>query len=162
GKAAKGVIIAGIDGKAGFDGDGGPAAKARLSEPRDIALDADDNIYIADAGNNRIRKIDAQTHVINTIAGNKTGGFTGDGGPATSASLFGPSGVAVDAFGNIFIADTENNAVRRVDGKTNTITTVAGIGTPGFSGDGGTAIMAQLDKPRAVVVNGGGDLYVSD
>jgi hypothetical protein len=101
----------------GFSGDGGPATSAQLNDPVGIALDNARNLFIADSHNQRIRRVDAATHVITTVAGNGTLGFSGDGGPATSAALA-PVSVAVDRAGNLFIADSSNYRIRRVDAAT--------------------------------------------
>src|SRR5271157_1277868 len=141
------TVVAG-NGIAGFSGDGGPATSASLNGPLGVALDSAGNLYIADYQNNRIRKVSGGT--ITTVAGNGTHGFSGDGGSATSASI-GAFGVAVDSFGNLYIADRDSNRIRRVsDG---TITTVAGNGTNGFSGDGGPATSAWLYQPHGVLVD---------
>jgi secreted PhoX family phosphatase len=145
-----------------FSGDGGPATSASLSDPFGVVLDASGNLFIADDGNNRIRKVDGVTAIITTVAGNGTPGFSGDGGPATSASLRNPTGVTVDGFGNLFIADYNNHRIRQVDGVTAIITTVAGNGTPGFSGDGGPATTASLNQPAGVAVDDFGNLFVAD
>ncbi len=112
--------------------------------------------------NNRIRKMDASTGIITTVAGNGTQGYSGDGGSATSASLNGPAGVSVDAEGNIFIADTGNNRIRKVYASTGIITTVAGNGTQGYSGDGGSATSASLNEPAGVSVDAAGNIYIAD
>src|SRR5207248_1915767 len=122
----------------GFSGDGGPATSARLFGPKSLAIDAAGNLFIADAGNNRIRRVDAASGIIITVAGNGNFKFSGDGGPATSAGLI-PSGVEIDGAGNLFIADLENRRIRRVDAATQIITTVAGNGNFEFRGDGGPA-----------------------
>src|SRR5271157_2489901 len=142
----------------GFSGDGGPATSASLSVPYGLAIDSAGNLYIADYGNNRIRKVSGGT--ITTVAGNGTQGFSGDGGPASSASLSRPSGVAVDSAGNLYIADTYNWRIRKVSG--GTITTVAGTGNQGFSGDGGPAISASLGAPFGVAVDSNGNIYIAD
>jgi uncharacterized protein (TIGR03437 family) len=145
---------------AGFAGDGGSATIAKLSSPHDVALDPDGNLYIADYGNNRIRKV-APNGTITTAVGSGSQGYSGDGGPATRAALSSPSGVNVDAFGNLNIADSGNNRVRRVT-PNGPISTVAGTGVPGFSGDGGPATGAALFTPSRVVVDAAGNLYISD
>jgi sugar lactone lactonase YvrE len=164
--AVTGIVttVAGT-GVPGFGGDGGPATSARLNRPVGVALDGAGNLFIADEGNHRVRKVAAETGLITTVAGTGTASFGGDGGPATSAPLFYPGGVAVDATGNLFIADRGNARVRRVfvavpPGPS--ITTVAGVGTAGPAGDGGLARDAQLDLPRAVVPDSGGDLLIVD
>jgi sugar lactone lactonase YvrE len=150
------------NGTYGFSGDGGAATSASLSSPVGVAVDAAGNLLVADIGNNRIRRVDGTTGIITTVAGNGTSGFSGDGGPATSASLRAPDGVAVDAAGNLLIADTSNQRIRRVDGTTGIITTVAGNGTYGFSGDGGAATSASLNSPVGVAVDAAGSLLIVD
>ena len=146
-------------GELGFSGDGGPATSARLSRPNDVAVDGAGNLFIADSGNNRIRKVDA-TGTISTVAGTgRTGG--GDGGPAVQAQLHGPSGVAVDGAGNVFIADRYNYRIRKVD-SAGVITTVAGTGVRGSSGDGGPATSARLSGAEGVAVDGAGNVYIAD
>jgi sugar lactone lactonase YvrE len=146
---------------AGFSGDLGPATAAQLRRPVDVAVDTGGNVFVADLDNHRIRRIDAVTGIITTVAGT-TGGFSGDGGPATAAQLFAPYSIAVDTGGNLFIGDLGNQRVRRVDAVSGIITTVAGTGTPGFSGDGGPAIAADLYQPIDVVVDGAGTFLVAD
>jgi sugar lactone lactonase YvrE len=161
--AATGVIttVAG-DGTAGFSGDGGLATSAGLDSPRGVSVDASGNLFIADTVDNRVRRVDATTGIITTVAGSSSIGYSGDGGPATSASLCNPFGVAVDTSGNLFIADMSNDRIRRVDAKTLIITTVAGNGTQGYSGDGGPATGASLNGPRGVSVNAAGNLFIAD
>ena len=146
----------------GFSGDGGPATDAELLEPRGLAFDATGNLYIADRSNFRVRRVDAVTGVIETVVGTGVEEFSGDGGPATEAGLRSPEDVAVDEEGNLYIADTNNHRVRRVDALTGTITTVAGTGELGFSGDGGSATSAQLAFPLAVVLDAAGNLLIAD
>ncbi len=134
------------------------AGGAALNSPTGIAVDSAGNLYIADTMNNRILEVSNGT--ITTVAGNGTQGFGGDNGPATSAQLFRPSGVAVDSAGNLYIADTFNNCIRKVSG--GVITTVAGSGTQGFSGDNGPATSAQLYWPWGVAVDSAGNLYIAD
>ncbi|MDX2428080.1 MAG: hypothetical protein QNK22_05275, partial [Xanthomonadales bacterium] len=110
----------------------------------------------------RIRRVDANTGVITTVAGTGTNGFSGDGGLATAADLDSPQGLAIDAFGNFFIADTYSNRIRRVDANTGVITTVAGTGTNGFSGDGGLATAVDLDYPQGLTLDSSGALFVAD
>src|SRR5205085_1476375 len=129
----------------GFGGDGGPATSAQLHFPSNVAVDAAGNIYIADASNHRIRKINT-SGIISTIAGTITSGFSGDGGPATSAEINNPSDVKVDAAGNIYIADYGNNRIRKIN-TLGIISTIAGIGSNGYSGDGGLATSAQIGQP---------------
>ena len=146
-------------------GDGGPATEAMLAHPHDVAVDVAGNLYISDRGSSRIRKVDAGTGTISTIAG--TGGrfghgYGGDGGPATEAKLRFPVGVAVDGAGNVYIADTLNSRVRRVDASTGTISTIAGTGRFGFGGDGGPASEAMLGHPEGVAVDAAGNVFIAD
>ncbi len=150
------------NGTPGYGGDGGVATSAEIDQADGVTLDDHDNIYIADSGNSRIRRVDAMTHIITTVAGNGVEGFGGDGGLATSAQLDGPTGVAVDRLGNVYITDSNNQRLRRVDATTNIITTVAGTGTAATDGDGGLATSAQLSFPQGVTVDGLGNVYVTD
>ncbi len=147
-------------GTAGGNGDGSAAAGAQLNAPQGLAVDAAGNLYIADTLNARVRRV-STSGAISTVAGNGTPGFGGDGGAATSAQLHTPASVAVDAAGNLFIADFNNNRIRRVSAG-GTITTVAGNGGSGYSGDGGSATNAQLMTPQGVAVDGAGNLYIAD
>ena len=157
---ATGVIstVAGT-GIFGYSGDGGPATSAQLANLYSVAVDSAGNLYIA--GNHHIRKVDASTGNISTVAGSGEQGYSGDGGPATAAQLTFPDGVEVDAAGNLYIADTGNRCIRKVDIDGN-ISTIAGTGTRGFSGDGGPATAAQLRWPRGVAVDTAGNLYITD
>jgi RHS repeat-associated protein len=154
-------VVAG-NGTEGYSGDGGVATSAELDGPAGIAVDSSGNIYIADSGNVRIRKVTVSTGIITTVAGNGDWNFSGDGGAATSASLAGPLGVAVDSAGNIYIADSSNRRVRKVTASTGDITTVAGTGAAGYTGDGGAATSAKIALPQAVAVDGSGDIYIAD
>jgi sugar lactone lactonase YvrE len=147
-------------GVGGFSGDGGPATAARLFNPIDVAVDGAGNLFIADRSNHRIRKVDT-SGIITTVAGTGVGGFSGDGGPATAAQLLNPFSVAVDSVGNLFIADIGNLRIRKVD-STGIITTVAGTGVAGFSGDGGPATAARLWNPVGVAVDGTGNFFIAD
>lgn len=159
-----GTIITSIAGNGiiGYSGDNGPATGAALSFPSGVALDAVGNVYIADEGNALIRKVTVSTGIITTVAGNGTPGYSGDNGPATTAQLYIPSGLAIDSAGNIYIADSDNNRIRKVTASTGTITTVAGNGTPGYSGDNSPAASAQLYIPTGVAVDSGGNIYIAD
>ena len=148
------------DGNMSFGGDGGPATAAQLNIPIDVAADAAGNVFFIDQANLRIRKI-ATSGIISTIAGNGTMGFGGDGGPATAAKLNSPTGLNIDAAGNIYFTDQGNQRVRKIN-TAGIITTVAGTGTPGFSGDGGAATAAQLNAPIDVAVNSSGELFITD
>jgi trimeric autotransporter adhesin len=169
------------DGTAGFSGDGGPATSAEFNLPQGVAVDGAGNLLIADTDNNRVRVVAAATGTfygramtagdIYTVAGGGTDGL-GDGGPATSAELAGPRGVAADGAGNLLIADTGNNRVRVVAAATGTfygramtagdIYTVAGDGKAGFSGDSGPATSAEFNGPSGVAVDGAGNLLIAD
>jgi sugar lactone lactonase YvrE len=147
-------------GTRGFSGDGGPAIDAELNSPIGMTVDASGNLYIADAGNSRVRRV-SPSGIITTVAGTGTYGFSGDGGPAADAQLRFPSGVAVDASGNLYIVDAQDNRVRRVT-PNGTISTFAGTGTYGFSGDGGPASDADLRFPYGVAVDAIGNVYIAD
>jgi sugar lactone lactonase YvrE len=153
-------LVAGT-GTAGFSGDNGPATAAALSYPSAVAVDAYGNVYIADSSNSRVRKVSASTGIITTVAGTGSGGYSGDGGPAASAQLRYPQGVAVDTAGNLYVADSQNYRVRKVD-TSGIITTVAGSGTYGYSGDGGPATAAQLGYLRGIAISTAGYLYITD
>ena len=146
---------------AGYSGDHGVANHASLYGPEGIAIDGSGNLYIADAGNSVIRKVDP-AGIITTIAGNNTVGYSGDNNVATSAQLNSPSGVAVDAFGDVFIADVYNNVVREVIDSTGNIVTYSGNNTPGFAGDNGPATSAQLFFPSSVSLDQAGSVYIAD
>jgi uncharacterized protein (TIGR03437 family) len=144
----------------GFSGDGGPAVDAQLSHVLDVALDGAGNLFIADSGNLRIRRISA-TGVISTVAGNGSNGPRGDGGPAVSAQLGDPWGVAADSAGNLYIADFGNNEIRKVT-TAGVISTIAGNGVGGYGGDGGPATAAKLNGPSDVTVDSQGNVYIAD
>src|SRR6516165_1598199 len=157
---ARGAPTVAGTGVQGFSGDGGPATDARLSSPAAIAFDSEGNLYIADAGNNRIRRV-GRDGIITTVAGTGRRGYGGDGGPATLARLNAPAGVAVGPGDSVYVADTGNNRVRVIspDG---TITTFAGTGETGYAGDGGVASQAVLNSPQGLAVDAEGNLYVTD
>ena len=183
------TTVAGVySGPGGFYGDNGPATSAGLNRPYSVYADAAGDLYIADTGNNVIRRVDAQTGIITTVAGNgygsngqandycgttgftNLGGYTGDGGLATSAELFGPRSVAIDAAGDLYIADTCNNVIREINASTGIITTIAGDGfgaggAPGsgsYSGDGIKATSGKLNLPEHILLDPAGDLYIAD
>jgi hypothetical protein len=159
--SANGTIttVAG-NGRQGFSGDGGPATEAQLSNPSSVAPTADGGFLIADTSNNRVRRV-SPSGTIATVAGTGTSGFSGDGGPATGAKLFNPISVSVTADGGFLIAELDGERVRKVS-PSGTITTVAGDGTQGFSGDGGAATAAQLDHPFGVAATADGGFLIAD
>jgi trimeric autotransporter adhesin len=153
------TIIAGTGGS-GFSGDGGPATSARLWNPASVVVDGQGNIFIADQQNARVRRVDA-SGTITTWAGNGVSNYGGDGGPALQALLDLPQGVAFDPTGNLLIADVYNNRIRKVD-TSGIITTIAGTGTPGYSGDNGQASLAELNLPQGVAADSQGNIYIAD
>ncbi|RSL14962.1 sugar lactone lactonase YvrE [Edaphobacter aggregans] len=155
------TTIAGT-GTQGFSGDNGQATAAQLDSPQGLALDAANNIYIADTHNDCIRKITAATGIITTIAGTSTPGFSGDAGPATAAHLNLPTALAFDTTGNLYFADTQNHRIRKITATSGIITTIAGTGTQGFSGDNGPAIAATIDSPTGLAVDVTGNIYIAD
>jgi sugar lactone lactonase YvrE len=157
------TVVAGNGARGGFStGDGGPALIGKLTYPSGVTVDSSGNIFIADSTYCRIREVSAQTGIISTVAGTGTCGYSVDGGPATSATLNDPSGVAVDRFGNILIADTVNCRVREVSSSTGVISTVAGTGICVYSGDGGTAASASVSQPHGVAADSSGDIFIAD
>ena len=161
--AATGVIttVAG-SGPSGSSGDGGPATSAKLHSPAGVVVAANGDVYLSDTSNDKIRKVTAATGIITTFAGNGTAGYQGDGAAATAARLTAPEGVTLAANGDLYIADTGNNAIRKVTAATLNISTYAGTGTAGFLGDGGAATSARLNAPEAVSLNSAGDLFIAD
>ena len=153
------TTIAG-NGTSGNSGNGGQATNAQLSAPARLAMDAIGNLYIVDVDNNNVRKIN-MAGIITTIAGNGTLSYSGDGGPATAAGLHAPDGITLDAAGNIYINDFGDNHVRMIN-TAGIITSIAGDGFNGFSGDGGPATVAELNGPVAVIFDTQGNLYISD
>jgi trimeric autotransporter adhesin len=156
------TVIAGGGALAPAEADGGPALDALLQQPSDLALDAAGNLYIAETGANLVRKVNLASGMIATVAGTGTAGYSGDMGAATSANLNGPTGIAANAEGDLFIADTGNHVIRRVYALGGTIFTIAGTGSPGYLGDGGDAIQAELQRPQSVAVDSEGRLYIAD
>ena len=163
--AATGVIstvVGYYPGNPGYSGDGGPANRATLNECPRVALDQAGNLLIGDQTNNVIRKVDEATGIIRTIAGTGFGGYAGDGGPADAALLNQPSGAVVDANGNIYITDSYNNVIRKIEATTGVISTVAGNGVQGYSGDGGPALNASFYRPVDMAFDASGNLYIAD
>ncbi len=167
--AATGIITtyAGIH-VAGYSGDKGPASAARMYGPTACATDSSGNLYLADVANNVIRKVSTNTGIITTVAGNgldagtPMGTFSGDGGSALLAGINHPYGIAVDGAGNLYVADTSNQRIRMVSAATGIITTIAGTGTVGYSGDGGLATSAQLYNPEGLAVDSSGNVYFAE
>jgi streptogramin lyase len=157
---AKGIMttVAG-NGKDRNAGDGGPAIEAVLCSDPQIVVDPRDNLYILDMANGVIRRVDATTGIITAVAGNGTYGYSGDGGPAANASFRKPYCIAVDAKGNVYVADTFSHRIRKVDAATGMITTIAGTGERGCSGDGGPATQALIHEPRSVAVDAKGNVF---
>jgi trimeric autotransporter adhesin len=159
---AQPLIISTVAGTGAYGnmGDGGAAIAARLAGPGFVAFDAAGNLFISDYANNNVRKV-STTGIITTVAGSDSSGYTGDGGAATLARLTSPAGIAVDNSGNLFIANQFSHVVRKVN-TSGIISTVAGTGTAGFSGDGGDATSAQLNEPTDLAIDHAGNLYISD
>jgi hypothetical protein len=150
------------NGTSGFSGDGGTATSAELFFPYGICVDKSGNVYIAEWGNHRIREVSASTGNITTIAGTGNAGYSGDGGLATNAELWGPYDLKVDVSGNIFYADANEARIRRIDNATGNITTIAGNGTSGFAGDGAAATSAEINYPTGLVLDALGNIYIAD
>jgi DNA-binding beta-propeller fold protein YncE len=159
--AQKTETIAGT-GVAGFSGDGGPGAQAQVNNPYGLTIGPDGALYFCEIGNHRVRRLDLKTGIISTVAGSGEKGYAGDGGPALAASMNEPYEVRFDRAGNMFFAEMQNHVVRRVDAKTRVISTVAGTGVAGFSGDGGPAVKAQLRQPHSIAFDPEGRLLICD
>ena len=144
----------------GYSGDNGLATSATLNSPHGVAVDAEGTIYISDSGNNVIRKI--KNGIITTIAGTGVKGYSGDGANALVATFYSLSGIAVDAAGNVYVADTGNNVIRKIDTASGVISTVAGNGVVGYTGDGGAATSAKLSGPLGVAVDSNGNIFIAD
>ena len=157
---ATGVITTAAGGVS--PGDGGPATAAEVNGPQSVALDSAGNLFIADTNNTRIREVNHVTGVITTVAGSGSSGYGGDNGQATAAELSNPAGVALDSAGDLFIADTGNCVIREVNRATGVITTVAGNGIWGYSGDNGQATAAELSNPAGLALDSAGDLFITD
>lgn len=163
---ATGIIttVAGT-GVTSYSGDGGPATRAGVPYPVSVALDTRGNLYIVEVNNSnscRVRKVEGSTGIITTIAGYSSYAHSGDGGPATAASLFDPSGVCIDREGNVYIAQYDDSRIRRIDAATGVISTLVGTGVHGFSGDCGSPAGAQLYNPKGITVDAAGNLYIAD
>ena len=139
-------------GRGRHDGDGGPAASASIFGARAVEVGPDGTVFILERQGNTLRAVDPGTGLIRTVAGNGARGYSGDGGPALKATFDGPKELAVDRAGNIFLVDTENHAIRRIEAKTGIVRTVAGSGQRGGEGDGGPATSARLDRPHGVAI----------
>jgi sugar lactone lactonase YvrE len=146
----------------GYSGDGGPVGSALLNSPENVYVSKKGDVYITDFGNHVIRKVDGKTGIISTIAGNGSVGFSGDGGPATQASLKYAFHTATDDLGNLYISDLDNNRIRRVEKSTGIIQTIAGTGVDGFNGDGKTALATDIYKPFGLAFDKEGNLLFSD
>jgi uncharacterized protein (TIGR03437 family) len=155
------ATIAGISGQPGWSGDNGPALSAQFTDPIRVAVDQNLNLYVTDLGNQSIRFINYQTGIINSIAGNGSPGYSGDGGSSVGAQLNSPHDVVVDRAGNVYVADTLNSRIRIIDTHGN-INTFAGNGSRGYSGDNGPAVSAQLNLPTGLAFDSKGNLYIAD
>jgi streptogramin lyase len=155
------VTIAGI-GRESFSGDGGPAKQAAIGQPFGLTIGPDSALYVCSVANHVVRRIDLRSGLISTVAGTGEKGYSGDGGPATKARLNEPYEVRFDADGNMFFVEMQNFIVRRVDARTKTISTVAGTGQRGYSGDGGPAVQAQLSIPHSIALDNAHHLYICD
>jgi len=149
-------------GTAGYSGDGGPGVKAQTANVYGLEIGPDGALYFCEIDNHIIRRLDLRKGMISTVAGNGTKGYSGDGGPALKASLNEPYEIRFDRTGNMFFVEMRNNIVRRVDAKTKVISTVAGNGSQGFSGDGGKATQAEFSSPHSIALDGKGGLYIAD
>lgn len=157
----KTVTLAGT-GVSGFSGDGGAGVKGQLGNPYGLVTGPDGALYVCEVDTHRVRRLDLKTHKLSTVAGSGKKGYAGDGGPALEASLNEPYEVRFDKEGNMFFVEMRNNVVRRVDAKTKIISTVAGTGSPGFSGDGGPGVKAQLNQPHSIAFDPEGRLLICD
>ena len=160
--AAQTVVTIAGTGVPGFSGDGGPATEAQINNPYGLATGPDGALYFCEIGNHRVRRLDLKTRRISTVAGSGQKGYRGDGGEALAASLNEPYEVRFDRAGNMFFAEMQNHVVRRVDATTHRISTVAGTGAAGFSGDGGPAVKAQLRQPHSIAFDPEGRLLICD
>ncbi|MEZ6125223.1 MAG: hypothetical protein R3C49_18910 [Planctomycetaceae bacterium] len=159
--AADVVTVAG-SGTDGYSGDGGPAVQAAVAQPFGLVIGPDKALYVCEVGSHVIRRIDAQTQIITTVAGCGTKGYSGNDGPAVKAELNEPYEVRFDGDGNMYFVEMQNHVVRRVDAKTGVLTLIAGCGRIGFSGDGGPATEATMSRPHSIALDGNGQLYICD
>jgi DNA-binding beta-propeller fold protein YncE len=155
------TTIAGT-GAPGFSGDGGPGVAGQINNPYGLTIGPDGALYFCEVDNHRVRRLDLKTHTLSTVAGNGRQGYSGDGGPALAASLNQPYEVRFDRSGNMYFVEMQNHVVRRVDAPTHVISTVAGTGAAGFSGDGGPATKAQLRQPHSIGIAPDGALLICD
>jgi sugar lactone lactonase YvrE len=149
-------------GEAGYSGDGGVARRAGLNQPFDVALDRHENLYFSEAHNHCVRRVERRSGIITTVAGTGTAGYSGDGGPAPRAQFNSPYGIALDTADNLYIVDRLNAGIRMVEAATGRVRTIAGTGQPGYSGDGGPAMQAQLQEPNDIVLDGQGRAFIAD
>jgi hypothetical protein len=149
-------------GEVGYSGDGGPATQARLNQPFHCELDGQGNLYVAEAFNHCIRRVNLKTGVISTVAGSGKKGYSGDGGPAAQATMNEPYAVVINEHGDLFIVDRLNAVVRKVDGKKGVMTTVAGNGKKAYTGDGGPGVEASMQEPNDCCLDGKGGLLIAD
>ena len=159
--AAEVVTVAGT-GVSGMAGDNGPALAAEVGNPYGLTIGPDGALYVGEINTHRVRRVDLTTGRITTVAGTGEKGYAGDGGPATQAQLNEPYEVRFDQAGNLYFVEMQNAVIRKVDRASGIISTVAGTGTPGFSGDGGPATQAQFNQPHSIAFDAAGDLYVAD
>lgn len=159
--AAEVVTIAG-NGTHPLSGDGGPATQAGIGGPFGVVIGPDGALYVCETENHAIRRVDLKTHHITTVVGSGKEGYSGNGGPATQATCREPYEVRFDKQGNLFFVEMKNHIVRRVDHQTKMITTIAGTGKPGFSGDNGPATQAQLNVPHSITLDLAGNVYIAD
>jgi DNA-binding beta-propeller fold protein YncE len=160
--AGKTVTTIAGTGVAGFSGDGGPGVQAQIANPYGLVIGPDGALYICEIDNHRIRRLDLKTGRISTVAGSGERGYAGDGGPALEASLNQPYEVRFDKVGNMYFVEMQNHIVRKVDAKTKMISTLAGTGQAGFSGDGGLATRAQFRQPHSIAFDAAGNLLICD
>ena len=159
--AATVTTVAGT-GEKGSSGENVKATESQIANPYGLTIGPDGALYFCEIDNHRVRRLDLKTGAMTTAAGNGSQGYSGDGGPATSAALYEPYEVRFDTAGNMYFVEMKNHIVRKVDAKTRTISTIAGTGEPGFSGDGGPATKAQLSQPHSISLDGQGSIYIAD